>query len=86
MNDFLVWLSSNSAASTSIAIAIVALVIVFIFLYVIAFFQGREISFWPPKIGQKKRITHQTIHYLLNLKTVAIFRFLSRKDYLMQKM
>jgi hypothetical protein len=53
MNDFLVWLSSNSAASMSIAIAIAAIVIVAIFLYVIAFFQGREISFWPPKIGQK---------------------------------
>lgn len=53
MNDFLVWLSSNSVASMSIAIAIIAIIIVGIILYVIAFFQGREISFWPPKLGQK---------------------------------
>jgi len=46
---FFQWLSSNSVA-TFILIAFLG---VFVAVYVVAFTQGREISFWPPKIGAK---------------------------------
>jgi len=40
--------------SIPILAPIVLIIIFFIVLiYIIAFFQGREISFWPPKIGPK---------------------------------
>lgn len=49
MVEFIKWLSNNSVATG-------ALIVVFgivVFIYLFAFFQGREISFWPPKIGAK---------------------------------
>ena len=41
----------NSSPIVAIFVLIIFLIIVLI--YLIAFFQGREISFWPPKIGPK---------------------------------
>lgn len=47
MNEFIKLLSDNPI----VTIPIIFLVCFFIFTYLYAFFQGREISFWPPKIG-----------------------------------
>lgn len=51
MNDLINWLSHNAAASTVLICAFGVLVLTVTTLYAFAFFQGRAISFWPPKIG-----------------------------------
>ncbi len=53
MSEFFAWLSANSLATSVLIIAFGLVVVVMILIYFIAFLQGREISFWPPKIGQK---------------------------------
>ncbi len=53
MNDFFQWLSNGSISSTVFMILFGVLVVGFLLIYVIAFFQGREVTFWPPKIGEK---------------------------------
>ncbi len=53
MSDFFQWLAGGSTSSMVFIIAF-ALVLIGIFLiYTVAFLQGREISFWPLKIGQR---------------------------------
>lgn len=49
MDAFFQWLGSNPLASTFAVVLLAVLAIVFI----VAFAQGREVSFWPPKIGEK---------------------------------
>ena len=56
MEQILKWVASNSMAAT-IAFGVVIFLVTFI--YLVAFFQGREISFWPPKIGIKPDKTKQ---------------------------
>jgi hypothetical protein len=53
MSEFFTWLSNNSVAGTTLIILVGLVVITTLLIYSIAFFQGREISFWPPAIGQK---------------------------------
>lgn len=53
MGDVLKWLTENPRAAIPILILFGFLLTSAILVYVIAFFQGREISFWPPKIGSK---------------------------------
>jgi len=53
MNSFLQWLSTNTIATTILILAIGVLVPSIAALFIVAFIQGREISFWPPKIGKK---------------------------------
>lgn len=53
MDEFFKWLSSNPVATNILLITFGLLVASIISIYVIAFFQGREISFWPPKIGAR---------------------------------
>ena len=53
MADFFLWLSSNSIAATILVIAFGTLIIAVIVIFVVAFLQGREIAFWPPKVGMK---------------------------------
>jgi hypothetical protein len=53
MADFLNWLSSGSMPSILFITVVSFLVIGIVVAYAVALFQGREISFWPPKIGQK---------------------------------
>ena len=48
MNELFKWLSANPIAA-AIYIAASSVVLT----YLIAFFQGREISLWPPRIGGK---------------------------------
>lgn len=53
MKDFLEWLSSNEQILIAIEVSLIALAVSISLIYLIAFFQGRPISFWPPKIGRK---------------------------------
>lgn len=59
VNEFFKWLSSNPVAATALIAAVGLIVIAIVLTYLIALFQGREISFWPPKIGGKSTSTQQ---------------------------
>jgi hypothetical protein len=49
MNEFFKWLSGNPVAT----IVLLVVIILTVNIYVVAFFQNREISLWPPKISPK---------------------------------
>ena len=51
MDAFFQWLSNNPSIVTTTGFTLAAIIVIIIFMYVIAFFQGRDVSFWPPKIG-----------------------------------
>jgi hypothetical protein len=53
MSEFFKWLSSNPTATTTVIFSFGFIVISIGLIFLIAFFQGREISVWPPKIGAK---------------------------------
>ena len=53
MDAFLQWLSANPTVTNTLLFAISGLVLAVALIYVVAFFQGREVSFYPPKIGQR---------------------------------
>ncbi len=53
MSEFFKWLSNNPIATTTFIVSFGVVVTVTSLIYLIAFFQGREISFWPPKVGGK---------------------------------
>ncbi len=53
MADFFQWLSSGSISATVFIAVTSILIVAVVAIYIVAFFQGREISFWPPKIGEK---------------------------------
>jgi hypothetical protein len=47
------WLTANPIMLTIIIVSVSIALIALTLLYVIAFLQGRTISFWPPNIGSK---------------------------------
>jgi len=49
MSEFLKWLAGNPV----VAGALVVFLGVLVLMFVVAFIQGREISFWPPRIGAR---------------------------------
>jgi serine/threonine-protein kinase len=53
MQDFFQWLSGSSVATGVVVAAFGVLVLAVIALYLLAFLQGRDVSFWPPKIGPR---------------------------------
>jgi serine/threonine protein kinase len=53
VTDILKALFSNSAALTVFLVAVCLFVLAVIAIYVLAFWQGRSLSFWPPNIGAK---------------------------------
>jgi len=53
MTDILKTVFGNFAALTVFLVAASLVVVAVITIYVVAFFQGRSISFWPPRIGAK---------------------------------
>lgn len=55
MSEFFKWLSTNQIAASTIIIAFGLLIVSIVLIYIIAFFQGRGIAFWPPKIGAKPK-------------------------------
>ena len=55
MNEILGWLSKYPLAlNIAGSLIVVGISIVFV-IYIVAFVQGREISLWPPKIGEKPK-------------------------------
>ncbi len=55
MKELFEWLAKTPIASYSIAICFALISISVVLIYVVSFFQGRQIEFWPPKIGEKPR-------------------------------
>ncbi|HLO18791.1 MAG TPA: hypothetical protein VK206_28425 [Anaerolineales bacterium] len=53
MDNFFNFLASNPALIVSIISIIAVVILVIVIIYLVAFFQGREISFYPAKIGAK---------------------------------
>jgi len=53
MEQLFHWLSNSTIATSVIIIGFAILVSTVVLIYLTAFFQGREISFWPPKVGPK---------------------------------
>lgn len=51
MEYFFNWLSQTPLATNVLAVAFLIIVITIVLMYVIAFLQGRSVSFWPPEIG-----------------------------------
>lgn len=60
MAELFKWLSDNPVATTSLVIVFIVLAGAVIATYLIAFFEGREISFWPPKIGGRTEKSGRT--------------------------
>src|SRR6185436_17239792 len=59
MNEFIKWLSANQLTSIVLIIFVLLLATSLAVLYIVAFFQGRKVYFWPPKIGPKPEDKHQ---------------------------
>lgn len=53
MKEFFDYLSSGSTLATPVLIILGGVALIIVLIYIIAFVQGREVSFWPPKIGAK---------------------------------
>jgi len=53
VETFLKWLFGGSAPTPVFVVAFVGLTIIVALIYVVAFIQGRSVSFWPPQIGEK---------------------------------
>ena len=53
MSDLLKTLLSNSAALAVFLAGVCLLLLSVITIYVVAFFQGRSLSFWPPSVGPR---------------------------------
>ena len=80
MDDFFNWLSANPVATTILIVSFGVVITGTILIYVVAFIQGREILFWPPKIGQRPvnnqiENSSQEIHGISNHEL-----FLNRKE------
>lgn len=53
MDEFLKWLSNNPIVATIILVSASFFLASATLVYLVAFLQGREISFWPPRIGER---------------------------------
>lgn len=53
MSDFFSWLSGGSTSSIIFIIISCIFLLSVPLMYTTAFIQGRDVSFWPPKIGKK---------------------------------
>ncbi len=53
MNELFKALSNNPIAIITLIASFGIIVLSLVMTYLIAFFQGREVHFWPPKIGAK---------------------------------
>ncbi len=53
MTGFFNWLSANPPATNAFILTFSILIISIPLIYLVAFFQGRAIYFWPPKIGER---------------------------------
>ena len=53
LDKFFDWLISNNAATIIVGSTVGLLLVTVTVMYIVAFIQGRSISFWPPQIGEK---------------------------------
>jgi hypothetical protein len=53
VDTFLNWLASGSTPAIIIVVVVSIVCITAVLIYVLAFFQGRTISFYPPQIGER---------------------------------
>lgn len=53
MTEILTWLAGDSSASGIVIITICLLALLVAIIYMVAFWEGRAISFWPPRIGSR---------------------------------
>lgn len=56
MAEIITWIASGSIVSLIFFSLLVFAALTLLIVYLISFFQGREISFWPPKIGKKDSV------------------------------
>ena len=57
MSSFFDWLSKLIGVFVIFGVSVAT-------IYLIAFFEGREISFWPPTIGEKPRRRQEKLIWL----------------------
>jgi serine/threonine protein kinase len=55
MTELLKFLSTNSPAALAFAVAVLILAVTVSVMCVVAFVQGRSVSFWPPSIGERPK-------------------------------
>ncbi len=72
MDAFFKWLSANPVATTTIIVTFGIIIAAIILIYVVAFLQGREIFFWPPKVGAKSNGKAQEPNVSKNLSSIEI--------------
>ena len=60
MSEVINWASHNALASLAVIIAFALVVLSITTMYLVAFFQGRDVAFWPPKIGPKPQFPNPT--------------------------
>jgi hypothetical protein len=53
MGEAFKFFAANSSAALIVALTICFLVICVATMYIVAFVQGRSITFWPPSIGER---------------------------------
>ncbi len=56
MDKFLDWLVVNPNLATFILVILGLLLFIIVLIYLLAFMQGRKISFWPPSIGERTEL------------------------------
>jgi len=59
MSEFFHWLSANSTGAVVLISLIACALLTFIATLIIGFIQGREIGFWPPRIGPRSSQQHR---------------------------
>lgn len=58
MDEFLQWLVSNTVLATFLIASAGLLLVVIAISYIVAFRQGRKVTFWPPSIGERPSSSH----------------------------
>jgi CheY-like chemotaxis protein len=60
LEDFLLYLIEDPIAHAIMVVGIIGVFVLVLIAYIDAYRQGREISFWPPKIGEKVKNNSST--------------------------
>lgn len=54
MEEFFKWLANHSVIANILVIFVGLVVVAVVTIFVLAFVQGRDVGFWPPKIGPRQ--------------------------------
>ena len=82
MQPFWEWLIANPAIMKYVVPFVGFVLLLIVTMYVVSFLQGREISFWPPKIGAKPNIVVTVQNQ--STKTILWSRLLERRGLLQE--